>query len=100
MSAENKLFCEGKGVRFECQANDEIVGLKFHDVSYAKSEKIILDKDSGALHAVLHESSFYLGRVEGDIVSYFLNKQDITLSGTNGIGKEVTLQAKLSVVEH
>lgn len=98
---KDTLFCEQHGgVNFQCVSDGDQVSLVFNDPSYAKAEKILLDRESGALHAVLHENAHYLGRLDPDILAFFLNKQDVTLAGTNGQGKQIILRASLSVVDH
>ncbi len=71
--------------------------ITFHDPAYVCSELIILDRKDRSLHAVLHDSSHLIGKVDKDIYGTFLNQSEVVLSAPHYFSGALHFKTKLVV---
>jgi hypothetical protein len=73
------------------------VAIVFDDPNFVRSETIIFDRETGALHAVLHHQSHLVGQASGRILEALARQTRVTLSSTRIDGSQLDLVADLVV---
>jgi hypothetical protein len=56
------------------------VCIAFADAAWVRAEVIVIDKSSNSIHAVLHESVHFLGRVSDAMIAAFAASQEALLT--------------------
>ncbi len=56
------------------------VCIAFADPAYVRSEKILIDQKNQTIHAILHESLYFLGSVSDMMVNAFKTRQQALLT--------------------
>lgn len=73
------------GVRHNFVKNEDgSVGIDFFDPSYIRSDVIVIDRSDMSVHAVLHETSYFIGNLEEDLVLIFEEAAEARLSARHG----------------
>lgn len=83
-------------VFFGTNASDRPV-INFFDPAYVRSETIVFQRDTGEVHAVLHENLHYLGKIPAELGASFIRNGQVLLSATNYNGEPVAITAHVSV---
>ena len=92
---DGSLSHSGLNASFEA---GELPAIRFFDPAYVRSEKIVFDRSSKSVHAVLHENMILIGSLPDDLVDSFGSHDEVLLSAAHYEGKEVCLRAKISVL--
>jgi len=69
------------------------VCIAFSDPSYVRADAILVDRASGAVHAVLHENSCLIGHVSGGMVRAFTENREVLLTALRPDGTVFELVA-------
>jgi|GEM_PF-2804554 len=60
--------------------------IAFDDPSWVNADKILIDKHTGGVHAILHESSYFLGHVSSGMAKAFTENREALLSSVRSDG--------------
>lgn len=95
------MFCESvqqHSVRASFENNEQNQPcIRFFDPSYVRSETILLDPVTRAVHAVLHENAHFIGHIPAEMLERFVALEDIYLLADHYSGKPVSLRAPVAV---
>jgi hypothetical protein len=73
------------------------VAIIFDDPAFVLAETILLDRKSGALHAILHEQDHHIGDISEHMIKAFMTNRKVLLTSRRGDGSIIDLQAGLVV---
>ena len=73
------------------------VAIVFDDPAFVLAETILLDRKSGALHAILYERNHHIGDLSDRMVEAFAGNRHVLLTSRRGDGSIIDLRAGLIV---
>jgi hypothetical protein len=73
------------------------VAIVFDDPAFVLAETILLDRKSGALHAILYEQNHHIGDISKHMIEAFAVNHNVLLTSRRGDGSIIDLQAGLVV---
>ena len=71
------------------------VCIAFADPSYVRADALLVDHETRALHAVIHESSFFLGQVSERMANAFASCDEALLTSLRPDGTIYEAQAPI-----
>ncbi len=89
---------QGHGVRAEfLKDKTGKPTIEFFDPAYIRAENVIINKESGDVHAVLYDNLYYIGQLENGWAKGLNQGDKINLSAMHYNGYKVTLNAPISL---
>ena len=79
VQAFNLVEPEGVNAAFMRNHRGDVC-IAFADPAYVRSEKILIDKNSHTIHAILHESIYFLGSVSDMMLNAFHTRKQALLT--------------------
>ncbi len=73
------------------------VCIAFSDPVYARADTILLDRQSRAIHVVIHQSSFFISHVSEAMASAFENNKQALLTAIRPDGSLLELFAPIEI---
>lgn len=70
----------------------------FDDATFARSDRLILDTDTGHVHAFLNDCQILIGHLSGRLVETFSKCAKVTLSAQLSDGSILNMDAELIVL--
>ncbi|MBP9050803.1 MAG: hypothetical protein KBC88_06225 [Alphaproteobacteria bacterium] len=74
------------------------VAIVFDDPAFVRAETVLVDRQGGHIHALLHEKYHHVGSVSGEMVEAFSKNPQVLLAGVRVDGTVLDLHAAIVVI--
>lgn len=87
-----------QGVEVQFLGIADKLSLEFTDPAYAKAERVLYNRESRDVHAIMHEGIVFLGNAPEALAERFESNSVIEMIADHYAGNQIRMNAMISVV--